>query len=187
MGDILLLVGFIGCLYYLGCLIKAALIKWPTGEYLAGLGWSVVALGAGFALTLVNDPAVDRLVLYGSLVAAAVVVAVKYGGPVLEKAGMALGGLKQKLGIKGLSDIVEVKYLGSVTTDSKRGGLKGALLGGFLYGPMGMAIGGMTPMGTKTLCRFAVRYNGGEVKLLDCYKGSELYNRLMGYVSWEDL
>jgi hypothetical protein len=89
--------------------------------------------------------------------------------------------------IKDKPEIVEVKYLGAVRTDSKRGGLGGAILGGFLFGPLGVPIGGLTPKGTKTLCRFAVRYDDGEMKIQDCYKDSAQYNELMRYVLWDDL
>ena len=187
MGDLISMIGFLGCLYYLGCFIKALIIRWPIGEYLVGLGWSAVALFSGFALTAMNDPTVDKLVLCASLIALVAFTALKYGGLVLEKAGKALGKLKKKLGIRGLPEIIEVKYLGTITTDSKRGGFKGAFLGGFLYGDTGAAIGGMMPTGSKTLCRFAVRYDNGEVKLVDCHKTDPRYKKFMSYVRWEDL
>ena len=91
------------------------------------------------------------------------------------------------LGIKGLPEIVEVKFLGVVTTDIKRGGFMGAMLGSFWGGDLGMVVGGLAPKNSKMLCRFAVRYDNGEVKLMDCYKGSELYKKYMSYVCWEDL
>lgn len=190
MGDLLTTVGFFGLVFSIALLVKALIIKWPVGKYLVSLVVSLIALGLGFVLLVVDDPATDKLILLGTLVFTAAGLLVKYNGEVqqfFKPMLLALGKLWAKLGIKGSTDIVEVKYLGTVTTDSKRGGLKGALLGGFLYGPLGVPIGGLTPIGTKTLCRFAVRYDDGEVKMLDCYKGDARYIKFMSYVRWEDL
>ena len=91
------------------------------------------------------------------------------------------------LGIKGLPEIVEVKYLGVVTTDIKRGGFMGAMMGDFLFGDVGAVVGGLAPKGSKTLTRFAVKYDNGQVKIEDCYNKSVRYGELMRYVKWEDL
>ena len=61
------------------------------------------------------------------------------------------------------------------------------MVGGILYGDVGAAIGGLTPTGSKTLSRFAVQYDTGEVKIHDCSSDSALYKKLMSYVKWDDL
>ena len=83
--------------------------------------------------------------------------------------------------------IVEVKYMGPVGTEVKTGGLGGAMVGGFLFGDAGAIVGGMAPKGSRTLTRFAVKYDNGRVKVEDCYSNSMRYDELMSYVRWDDL
>ncbi|MGN0629263.1 MAG: hypothetical protein ACI4IW_06505 [Oscillospiraceae bacterium] len=100
-------------------------------------------------------------------------------GSAVYKVRDAIGGDSRK--------IVSVKYLGEVGARSKRGGLGGALLGGFLFGPLGAPIGAFSQKGAIPLSRFAVKYENGDVEFQDCCKGSRMYDTLMSYVSWEDL
>ena len=83
--------------------------------------------------------------------------------------------------------IVAAKYLGEVVVGTKRGGFKGAMVGGILYGDVGAAVGGMAPKGVETRSRFAVQYDTGEVKIQDCIKDSTAYKTYMSYVQWDDL
>ena len=78
--------------------------------------------------------------------------------------------------------IVEVKYLGVVGTEVKRGGFMGAMIGSFWGGDLGMVVGGLAPRGVRTRCRFEVKYENGKVKIEDCYEGDGRYNELMCHV-----
>lgn len=84
-------------------------------------------------------------------------------------------------------EIVEVKYMGPVSTEVKRGGFMGALVGNFLLGDLGLVVGGLAPRGSKTLYRFAVKYDNGKVKIEDCYNNDGRYQELMRFVNWDDL
>ena len=97
----------------------------------------------------------------------------------------------QKYGPDGVKThrplIEEVKYLGPVGTKVKSGGFTGALIGGMLFGDAGAIVGGMTPKGSRTIYRFAVRYDNGKVKVEDVLEGSARHDELMCHVKWEDL
>lgn len=85
------------------------------------------------------------------------------------------------------TDIVEVKYLGVGGTSQKRGGLGGALLGGFFAGPLGAVVGAAIPKNAEGLQRFAVKYADGRVKIKELHPNSWEYKELMKYVSWDDI
>lgn len=86
---------------------------------------------------------------------------------------------KQRLARK----IVEVRPLGVIGTQFKRGGLGGAMFGGLIGGFPGACVGGMLRSGKAVLVvRFAVKYGDGQVKLRDCMYGSREYKMLMKHV-----
>ena len=188
MGDLFTMVGFFGFFGSLAMLIYALIIKYPVRSYLIGIGVSLVAFVLGSFLTVAPLPPESEKVVFIVLLVGAAVWAVisllsRFIPRRLEGGYNVAGKVAYKgakfLGIKDPPAIVEVKYLGAIQTDSKRGGLGGALLGGILYGPLGVPIGGLTPKGTKTLCRFAVRYDNGDMRIQDCYEGSVQYNELL--------
>ena len=81
--------------------------------------------------------------------------------------------------------IVEVKLLGSGSTDYRSFG--GAVVGGMVAGPLGAVIGGAHGGKGKQRQRFAVKYDDGSVVIREVRAGSYEYNELMKYVSWEDV
>ena len=83
--------------------------------------------------------------------------------------------------------IVEVKYLGAGGMTQKRGGLGGALLGGFFAGPLGAVVGAAIPKNGEEKHRFAVKYADGRVKIKELHPNSWEYKELMKYVKWEEL
>lgn len=185
MGELLLLIGFFLFPVYLVQLIIAVVTKWPVESYLTGLSASGAALIVGFCLVAVGVEFSP-----GEIIIAAIIILVAaFRKKLLHYLVVGLERweiLKDRLGIKGLPEIVEVKYLGEVVRD-KQGGIKGAMLGGMLEGTLGAIIGAVIPIGTETLCRFAVQYDNGELKIQDCRKGSELYKKFMNYVNWDEL
>lgn len=83
--------------------------------------------------------------------------------------------------------IVEVKYLGAGGMTQKRGGLGGAMLGGFFAGPLGAVVGAAIPKNGEEKQRFAVKYGDGRVEIKELHPNSWEYKELMKYVKWEDL
>ena len=84
--------------------------------------------------------------------------------------------------------IVEVKLLGGGTTNYKRNGLGGAVVGAMVAGPVGALIGGTASSGKgKQKQKFAVKYGDGSVSIVECDRRSRRYKELMGYVKWEEL
>lgn len=83
--------------------------------------------------------------------------------------------------------IVEVKMLGTGATSQKRGGLGGALLGGFVAGPVGAVVGATIPTNGEQKVRFAVKYGDGRVEVKELHPNSWEYKELMKHVKWEDL
>ena len=76
--------------------------------------------------------------------------------------------------------IVEVIPLGVVGRKNKRGGAKGALMGGFFGGVPGVAVGAALPSGPSVpVYRFAVKYGDGKVVIRECMQGSSEYKALM--------
>lgn len=83
--------------------------------------------------------------------------------------------------------IVEVKYLGAGATTQKRGGLGGAVVGGFIAGPLGAVVGASIPKNAEGLQRFAVKYGDGRVVIKEVHPNSWEYKELMKYVKWEKI
>lgn len=83
--------------------------------------------------------------------------------------------------------IVEVKMLGVGATSQKRGGLGGAILGGFVAGPIGAVVGAAIPTNGEQKVRFAVRYGDGRVEVKEYHPNSWEYKELIKHVKWEDL
>ena len=94
---------------------------------------------------------------------------------------------KRSPGFQGIPTIVEVKYLGTVSGEPRRGGFKGAVLGGLLFGDAGALIGGLAPVESKPMHRFEVRYDNGTVIIEDCSKGSARYDAYMRHVRCRSL
>lgn len=87
--------------------------------------------------------------------------------------------------VKAEPEIVVVKYLGTETKPAK-GSHRRIVLTNLLFGFMeSLLVASME--GHDLYHRFAVYYDNGEIKIVDCMEGSEQYNALMNYVSWEDL
>jgi len=80
--------------------------------------------------------------------------------------------------------IVEVRYIGPGSTYVKRGGVKGAFLGGFLAGDVGAFLGSAMPVEERLYHRFAVRYDNGRQKIVECLEGSARYEELMNRINW---
>ncbi len=80
--------------------------------------------------------------------------------------------------------ISDVTYLGAELVVTKRGGLRGAIAGDLLFGDIGAAIGSAMPMEEKVKHRFLVRYDNGEVKTIECFDGTDLYNKLIKIAIW---
>lgn len=76
------------------------------------------------------------------------------------------------------ADIIKARYVGVVGEKEKRGGLKGAFVGGLFHGATGALLGSVTPNGVKQRCRFHVWYDNGNEDTLECYDDSVLYSVL---------
>lgn len=86
------------------------------------------------------------------------------------------------------ADIVEVKYLGGGTVREKKYGMKGVLVGGFFGGVPGAVVGSVLPSGKqKQKQKFAVKYEDGSVRIVECYPNSFTYQNLIKHVKWEEL
>ena len=86
-------------------------------------------------------------------------------------------------GARQARKIVEVIPMGVSGTQFKRGGLGGALLGGFIGGVPGAIVGGMLRSGKGVPVEsFAVKYGDGHVVIRQCVQGSSEHKTLMGYV-----
>ena len=90
-------------------------------------------------------------------------------------------------GFQGIPAIVEVKYLGTVPGEQKRGGFKGAVLGGLFFGDAGSLIGGLAPLESEPLHRFEVRYDNGKVIIDDCSEGSARYDAYKRHLYGKEL
>jgi hypothetical protein len=83
--------------------------------------------------------------------------------------------------------IVDVVPIGVVGKQQKRGGVKGALFGGFIGGIPGAAMGTMFRIGPSVpVFRFMVKYGNGERSVRDCMQGSSEYKYLMQWVKPQD-
>lgn len=80
--------------------------------------------------------------------------------------------------------ISDVTYLGAQSVVTKRGGLKGAIAGDWLFGDIGALLGAAVPLEEKVQHRFIVRYENGEVKTIECFDGTELYEKLIKVAIW---
>lgn len=98
-----------------------------------------------------------------------------------------MGQLARELERKRKTTIVEVKYLGTGAVTQKRGGLGGAMLGGFFAGPIGAVVGAVLPKNVEGLHRFAVRYANGRVEIKELHPNSWEYKKLIKMVKWEEL
>lgn len=78
--------------------------------------------------------------------------------------------------------IVEVVYLGIGGRKDKCGGVKGAMLGGFLHGLPGALIGAALPINRVIVHWFAIKYGNGEVAVREVEHGSCEYKSLMNRV-----
>ena len=81
-------------------------------------------------------------------------------------------------------NIIDAMYMGAEEVVTKRGGLKGAILGGMAFGEIGAAIGSALPEETSYKHHFVVRYDNGDVKDIKCFEGTELYEKLIGIALW---
>lgn len=89
------------------------------------------------------------------------------------------------LGIKGLPEIVEVKYLGAETRPA-RGSRGRAFFTAITFGLLESLLVASLE-GHDTCHRFLVRYENGEIKTVLCREDDPRYAELMSYVRWEDL
>ena len=80
--------------------------------------------------------------------------------------------------------ISDVTYLGAQSVVTKRGGLRGAIVGDWLFGDIGALLGSAVPLEEKIQHRFIVRYENGEVKTIECFDGTELYEKLIKIAIW---
>lgn len=81
--------------------------------------------------------------------------------------------------------VVETKYLGAVTKD-RYGNAGGALWGGLLFGPIGAILGSMQHKGTQVWHQFAVKYDNGTVKIVECLGGSQEHEMLLSFAKWDE-
>lgn len=82
--------------------------------------------------------------------------------------------------------VVETKYLGAVTKD-RYGNAGGALWGGLLFGPIGAILGSTRHKGTQVWHQFAVKYDNGTVKTVECLGGSQEHEMLLSFAKWDEL
>lgn len=76
------------------------------------------------------------------------------------------------------ANIIKARYEGVVGEKTKRGGLKGAFVGGLFHGALGALLGSVMPADVKQRCRFHVWYDNGNEDTLECYNDSVLYSVL---------
>lgn len=98
-----------------------------------------------------------------------------------------MGQLARELERNKKTTIVEVKYLGAGAVSQKRGGIGGAMLGGFFAGPIGAVVGAALPKNAEGKHRFAVRYANGRVEIKELHPNSWEYKKLIKMVKWEEL
>lgn len=89
---------------------------------------------------------------------------------------------------KKTAEIVSVKYLGGGTVQNKKYGMKGAMIGGFFGGVPGAVVGSVLPNGKQRQKeKFAVKYEDGSVRIVECWPNSNTYRELMKRMEWEEL
>jgi len=126
--------------------------------------------------------------VFAGLVCAVVWFCLKKSPDAAEKIRRDYGGASQALTERLGRKIVEVKMLGAGSTEYKRSGVGGAIVGGMVAGPLGAMVGGTASSGKgKQKQRFAVKYSDGSVEIKEVHVNSREYRELMKFVSWEDI
>lgn len=183
MGELLLLIGFFLFPVYLVQLIIAVVTKWPIESYLTGLAVSGLALVIGFCLVAVGVEFSPVEII----IAVIIILVVAFRDKLLAllfRWWDVVDRFKAKLGIKEAAGIVAVKYLGTETRPAQ--GSRGRIvLTNLLFGFMeSLFVASME--GHDVYHRFAVQYDDGSEKVLECYENTEIYHKLMAYTIRED-